>query len=194
MFNNGSTSLKKYKRLNVYKNSTGTVQYNPETKQARSYAWVFAAEINGKMVVNDYKWSVTTSCHQTTIRSLFRQLGKEYISADFGSTAIPNLSKNDVIKLLKDAYNAQIDGELTLKKESYAYQSRIYKMQRSLETVALLESLDPKRFKISEKEKVTIYNEVIETRMTDLMDKEAEKCFKYLSLKAAAENVESITL
>lgn len=68
--------LKYYKRAGVYKNSTGSNKFNPETLEAHSYDWwKYVAKIDGKVVFNNYSYSVTTSGHQSAMRSLLSELG-----------------------------------------------------------------------------------------------------------------------
>lgn len=67
--------LKYYKRAGVYKNSTGSNKFNPETLEAHSYDWwKYVAKIEGKVVFNNHSYSVTTSGHQSAMRSLLSRL------------------------------------------------------------------------------------------------------------------------
>jgi len=71
----GSRDLKYYKRLKIFKNSTATVKFDPETMQAYSYDnWQFVARIGGKVVFNSYRYSSTTSAHQGAVRRLLQKL------------------------------------------------------------------------------------------------------------------------
>lgn len=63
-------------RLGIFKGPTGKVQYNPKTGDAHSYGWWrFVAVIKGKVVFNDYQYSMTTRCHQGLVEDLFKELG-----------------------------------------------------------------------------------------------------------------------
>lgn len=73
-----ATQLKFYPKLNLWKNTTGSLTFNPVTMEAHSYRWwKFFAVINGKKVFNNYTYSVTTTSHQSRVRSLLSQLGIE---------------------------------------------------------------------------------------------------------------------
>lgn len=52
------------------------VTFNPNTMEANSYGWwTFVKRINGKVVFNAHKYSVTTAKHQHKVRSIMVQLG-----------------------------------------------------------------------------------------------------------------------
>lgn len=66
--------MKHYKKTNTYKASN--VSFNPTTLEATSYNWwIFVKRIKGKTVFNSYRYSVSTSKHQSKVRSLMSQLG-----------------------------------------------------------------------------------------------------------------------
>lgn len=75
--------MRYYTRLQVYK--APNVIFNPKTIEAYSYRWwKFVSEIEGKVVFNDYRYSVTTSIHQSKVRRILQELGiKVDISAPF---------------------------------------------------------------------------------------------------------------
>ena len=65
------TSLKYYPRLKVWKNTTGSVTFDPETFEAHSYTWwKFVCKIGDYIVLNTYSYSVSTSAHQAEVFSL----------------------------------------------------------------------------------------------------------------------------
>jgi hypothetical protein len=67
-------------RLKIYKSSSGKNTFNPETFEAHSYGhWKYVCKIKGKVVFNDYRYSVTTSKHQSEMRSLLVQLGVDKV-------------------------------------------------------------------------------------------------------------------
>lgn len=67
-------ALKAYTKLNVFK--AKNVEFNPNTCIATSYNWwKFVSKIKGKIVFNDYRYSVTTSQHQSKVSSLLTELG-----------------------------------------------------------------------------------------------------------------------
>lgn len=63
----GFTSLKFYKKLNIYKNSTGSCTFDPETMKAYSYQACIFRYVKGIPVFNRSRYSVTTSSHQSVI-------------------------------------------------------------------------------------------------------------------------------
>lgn len=75
-FNSGKCTLKYRKKDNVYKNSTGTCFYDVDLKIAKSYDWwTFVKTIKNKVVFNNFNYSVSTSAHQSAVRSLLKELG-----------------------------------------------------------------------------------------------------------------------
>lgn len=191
---NYSTSLKHFKRLGLYKNSTGTVGFNPATKTGWSYRWEFLQVVDGLLVFNCYRWSVTTSGHQSTMRSLLRQLGiKIDIDADLGSIEPKSLSKDTMRKLYKDAFNLEIEIELATRKDSWTQKSRESSLKELQDTIEQLESKIP-RLKLSQKEQKAIYLEAVESAMNDLSEKHAARVFKALCVQAAETDLNSIQL
>lgn len=64
------------KREGIYANSTRSLTFNPETLEAFSYKWWrFVAKIEGKVIFNNYSYSISTTKHQHKIRSLLYELG-----------------------------------------------------------------------------------------------------------------------
>lgn len=71
-----STGMVYRKRAGIFKNSTGTVSFDPKAMEAYSYEWwLFVAKIKGKVVFNSYSYSPTTSGHQSAVRRLLESLG-----------------------------------------------------------------------------------------------------------------------
>lgn len=66
--------MKYLKRTQIYKSPN--VSFNPKTKEAYSYLWWrFVGVIEGKVVFNNYRYSVTTAKHQRKVSSLINELG-----------------------------------------------------------------------------------------------------------------------
>ncbi len=66
--------MKYSKRLKVYK--ANNLVLNPETMTAFSYDWwQFLARINGKVVFNSHRYSVSTAKHQHKVRGVLSELG-----------------------------------------------------------------------------------------------------------------------
>lgn len=68
--------MKFMKRANIYQASNYNVTFNPETVEAHSYKWWrFVFKVDGIVVFNNYRYSNSTSKHQSKVRSLMSQLG-----------------------------------------------------------------------------------------------------------------------
>lgn len=66
--------MKLMKRSGIYKSNN--VTFNPETLDAHSYSWWrFVAIVEGKVIFNNYRYSVTTAKHQSKVRSIMADLG-----------------------------------------------------------------------------------------------------------------------
>lgn len=70
--------MKYYKRLKVYKNSTGSCVFDPHNMIATSYGWwAFLKQIGPFTVFNNYKYSPTTSRHQRQVKLMLDKHGIE---------------------------------------------------------------------------------------------------------------------
>lgn len=68
--------MKYFKRLKIYKDYSGNCTFNPETNEAFSYRWWrFVAVVEGRLVFNDYRYSVTTAKHQRKVGAVLASLG-----------------------------------------------------------------------------------------------------------------------
>jgi hypothetical protein len=71
--------MKYMKRAGIYK--AANVTFDPIKVQAYSYSWWrFVGIVEGKVVFNNYRYSSTTSKHQSKVRNLMKELG---IKIDF---------------------------------------------------------------------------------------------------------------
>jgi len=67
--------MKYMKRANIYQASNYNVTFDPNKIEARSYRWwVFVAKVEGKIIFNNYRYSNSTSKHQSKVRSLLNEL------------------------------------------------------------------------------------------------------------------------
>lgn len=181
----GSTSLKFFKRLNVYKNSTGTVEFDPANNQGRSYRWTFLAPVDGVLVFNEYRWSNTTSGHQSAVMSTLDQLGRKYIVADFGQTSPLLLNRSHVEHLYLEAFRLENEADLARQQNTWTNQDRKNQAKRKIETAKKLESIS-KRFKVTQKRLNELKKQADEEAHNSINEEYSEKCFKALSLKRAA--------
>lgn len=68
--------MKHMKRSGLYQASNYNVTFDPSKVEARSYSWwVFVAKVEGLVVFNNYRYSNSTSKHQSKVRSLLNDLG-----------------------------------------------------------------------------------------------------------------------
>lgn len=75
-----SMALKYMTRLKLFKGCNGKLDFNPLTGLGHSYTWYEISKvIKGQLVLNTYGYSMTTSGHVNTLRSLFSQLGLKYL-------------------------------------------------------------------------------------------------------------------
>lgn len=66
--------MKFFSRLKLYKATNVTL--NPATLDAFSYGWWrFVAVVEGKVIFNSFRYSVTTAKHQRKVRSVLADLG-----------------------------------------------------------------------------------------------------------------------
>lgn len=87
------TGLKWYPKLGIYKNSTGSLTYNPKTGMGYSYKWYeIAAKVKGYQYLNNYRYSVTTGAHVRAIRKLFAELNLRHIEETAPNGVISGLT------------------------------------------------------------------------------------------------------
>jgi hypothetical protein len=188
----GSSSLKFYKRIGIYKNSTGTCEFDPENIQGRSYRWTFCAPINGIVVFNEYHWSQTTSCHQSAVSSVLSELKIPYVRGNFGRNDMRGFDgRAAATELFKELAELEIKLEQSRKPDGWTYKSNV---SRAAEIHADLEKLArlDKRFRVPEKTKKTIRAEAELSELERVSELESEKCFKHMELKRASENLSEI--
>ena len=67
----GNCSSKFYKRLGIYKNSSDSYTFNPETCEAYSYRhWPLLKRFGGWLVLNNRSYSITTTRHISVLPSI----------------------------------------------------------------------------------------------------------------------------
>lgn len=68
--------MKYMKRAGIYQASNYNCTFNPKTMEAFSYRWwKFIAVVEGKVVFNSYRYSNSTSKHQSKVRGVLNNLG-----------------------------------------------------------------------------------------------------------------------
>lgn len=67
--------MKFMKRAGIYQASNYNVTFNPKTLEAFSYRWWrFVAVVEGKLIFDNYRYSNSTSKHQSKVRSILSNL------------------------------------------------------------------------------------------------------------------------
>jgi hypothetical protein len=94
------------KRKNIYQASKYNVTFDPTKTEAWSYKWwKFVSVQNGLVVFNTYRYSVSTSKHQSKVRTLLSALG---IKIDLAVECSEGLQDSEAgHQALKHAYRTQ---------------------------------------------------------------------------------------
>ena len=185
------SKLKEFKTLKKFKNSTGSVvlDYSDiNNLKGWSYNWNFFFKHKDTYIFNTYKWSVTTSSHQSAMRSLLDSRFKyiKYISLDLDQAS--SLNKEVMKGLFEDLINLEIAISLSKKKDSYAFKQRQHDYFNISKNIETLEKID-KSLKLSKKDMKTILEKCIEEKMIELNESKQDQVFKYEVLKEAQKTV-----
>lgn len=133
-YSNKPTSLKFMKRAGIYQGSNYNVTFDPKTKHAISYKWwTFVAMIEGKLVFNNYRYSVSTSKHQNKIRSLLQELG---IKIDLEMPLPKGINTTNTLAELvleSEEHLCEQIGEQVLKQQTRNDKARARKFAKKLE-------------------------------------------------------------
>lgn len=159
---NKELKMKYFPKLKLYKASN--VTYNPVTYQAYSYKWWrFVDMIDGKIIFNEYKYSMSTSRHQWKVRALLDLLGIKIdcfveVKEGIGSagwkekalaTAYYDMASQEQINLIKSTLkvkltNDEIQAIYTQKEEKLCdeYLERAFQYQQKQNPTSLGRVLD----------------------------------------------------
>lgn len=113
------------KRSGIYSNSTGSLTFDPIKLEAHSYRWwKFVSRIDGVVIFNSYSYSVSTSKHQSKIRSMLDQMG---IKIDVFLKLKNGINTSDLEALFLEAEEQACDKFLSdeLKRQDRNERSRI---------------------------------------------------------------------
>lgn len=102
--------MKHYKRDNVYKNSSKTLTFNPETLFGYSYQWyaiVRPHPTKPGVIINNYNYSTTTVKHKYKIMRLCEQLGIEIVDRIEAPRGLNNVES--AIQYLEDRIRNNIE-------------------------------------------------------------------------------------
>lgn len=121
--------MKYMTRTNIYQCSNYNCTFNPTTLEAFSYCWwKFVAVVEGKVVFNSYRYSNSTSKHQSKVRSLMRELG---IKIDLELGLPQGINSSDLQTLFVTAEETLCDQFLhaELKREERLERARMKRAQ-----------------------------------------------------------------
>lgn len=159
----GSCSLKYYKRDNYYKNSTGSCEFYPETKTGYSYAEKIIKTIKDDKgqafkVFNDYKFSNTTTNHQSALRDFYVDICMQGFTVNVSS--LNNIDTLADLKtyILKDSFNSDSKWQ---KENQFNTNIEFLKMYASKKEI--------------EQYTLSYQNEVIEDKASESLDRKLKK-------------------
>lgn len=186
---NSSRGLKFYKRLGIYKNSTGTVQYDPVSCQGRSYNWTFCAKVGQLVVFNTYRWSFTTTRHQSDVLNFVRGY-QDVVFVDLGRTSPLELTKARMFELAVDAFEKIADSE-TRREGTFVKSGIEASARRQLNGLKLIGEANPS-LALNEEELLDAEAEGQLQFWNSINDNYADKFFKKMSLADMAADTGSI--
>lgn len=120
MFSSG-TKLKFYPRLNMWKNSSNTVNYNPTTCEGYSYKWCFVKTIKGKVVFNGCRYSTTTLNHQHAMHATLRGLDITIDVTVNTSASLHDIETKSLPELYRKLYTLEIMSKRKGAKDHHSY-------------------------------------------------------------------------
>lgn len=132
------------KKHGVFKNSTGSVIFNPKTVEALSYRWWrFVRLIKGRVVFNNYRYSASTNKHQYRVKALLRELKIKIDREVLIRESLPSTLRelNALIKLNRER-DKQIEEERRLRRNKRAKELRALKKAKELRDKELRESIE----------------------------------------------------
>lgn len=120
MWGSTSNGFKYRPRLDLYQDGKNN-EFDLETFKATSYRhWLYSTKIKGKVVFNNYNYSVTTNAHQANLRTLLKELG---IKIDLIVSMRDNLHhfNSEVLKnVYTEMFQIEIDGLTARKRNVYS--------------------------------------------------------------------------
>lgn len=121
----GNCSSKFYKRLGIYKNSSGSYTFNPETCEAYSYRhWPLLKRFGGWLVVNNRRYSVTTTRHVSVLRGDMRE---RKLVADLIVDTGSMTAETVLLALVRDAHK---DAKAFAKDNKLSYSQAVKEVKR----------------------------------------------------------------
>lgn len=138
--------MKYMKRAEIYK--AANVTFDPKTIRAYSYEWwCFVKPINGKIIFNAYRYSVTTAKHQAKVERLMSELGLRIDQTVECPKGLQDLnSAIDLYRRRIDQLNTEIAKPRSHKRKNDDRRIAIGEWLASIKRVNLLMTEKEKRF------------------------------------------------
>lgn len=131
-----TASMKYFVRNNIYKSKN--VSFKPDALNAYSYDWWrFVAKVEGKLIFNDYRYSVSTARHQQKVSNLLSELN---IKIDISMPLPRGIRHGETLAemvLESEEYLCDIIGEEIIKK-----QERYQRAKRSKLVLKIIKYLE----------------------------------------------------
>ncbi len=182
--------MKFMKRKGVYQASNYNVTFDPKTCSAFSYSWwKFVGIVEGKVVFNNFRYSNTTSKHQSKVRSLLKDLGikidiemplpkglpgsyRRGLGMEFGQVTPEGTTLNDLIKMSEE-YLCDKIGEDILKQQDRSEKAKSRRLKQKLEDY--LENVVHFRdYEIRSKTEFGKYNKIAVHQIVDDVETDVE--------------------
>ena len=122
--------MKYYSRLKLYK--APNLVFNPATKKAYSYKWYeLVSVINGKLVLNTYRYSNTTARHYREVSCLLDKLGINIDMRIEAPKGLQNLeSAKDHYLWLINELNSEINNPRSQKSKNIERKKQVKEYER----------------------------------------------------------------
>lgn len=170
MWGSTSNGFKYRPRLKVYQDGKNN-EFDLETFNARSYRhWLYCTKIKGKVVFNNYNYSVTTNAHQSNLKDLFNQLGIKIDLQVSMYSSLTNFSSDVLTKIYTEMFQIEIDGKTARKPDVYSKC-----LQKSFQTRELAISALKDHAKACKKLGASISKDKIKSIKTDLVTCKAKQ-------------------
>lgn len=154
------------KKSGLYKNSTGSLTFNPVTCEAHSFRWwKFVAKVDGLVIFNNYNYSNTTAKQQSKIRTLLDQLNIKIDLALPLPKGIDSSNLSDLILTAEEYLCDKISNE-ELKKEERNKKAKARKLKKQLEDY-LENTAHFRDYEIRPMSQFTHYNKVAVHQIVD---------------------------
>lgn len=160
----------------TFKGCNGKAEYNPATKVATSYNWwKFTLPIGRVVILNTYRYSVTTSGHQSDVKNLLIELGETVLRLNVGRGSLTATKFKE--RALIDLYERLAQNHIVLNRKGTRPDMIKDRKQDNMRLFALIK-------------RVKKLGAVITSQMIETINKDAEET-EQARLKKAREDRES---